>query len=164
MKQLLFLLAVVLTSVSCKNDKNIYGVDCSDNKTIAPQSEIDSITRFINDKIANGDTTLNAILHPNGFYYQVIKEGDDKRAETCSYINVNYKGRFFNGNVFDQGTDVSLYLYNTIAGWQQAIKLVGKGSKINIYLPPTLAYGEKTSGRIPGNSYLFFEITLNGFN
>jgi hypothetical protein len=117
MKQLLFLLAVILTSVSCKNDKNIYGVDCSDNKIIAPQSEIDSITRFIDDKIANGDTTLNVILHPNGFYYQVIKGGDDKRAETCSYINVDYKGRFFNGNVFDQGTDVGLYLYNTIAGW-----------------------------------------------
>lgn len=164
MKQLFILFTVILTFASCKNDKNIYGVDCSDNKTIAPQSEIDFITNYINDRIANGDTTLNVTLHPNGFYYQIKEVGDNNRAETCSYINVDYKGRFFNGNVFDQGNDISLYLYSTIAGWQQALKLVGKGGKIDIFLPPTLAYGASGSGSIAGNTYLFFEITLNGFN
>lgn len=164
MKQLLLIITVILISVSCKNDKNIYGVDCTDNNSKALVSESDSIGKYIDDKVANGDTALIATLHPNGFYYQIIEPGDNSRAETCSYINVDYKGRLFNGNVFDQRTDTGLYLYNTIAGWQQAIKLVGKGGKINIYLPPTLAYGEKPSGTIPANSYLFFEITVNGFN
>lgn len=163
MKQLLFLLAVLLTSVSCKSDKNIYGVDCTDNNKAAPQLEIDYIADYINNRNLGGDS-INAILHPNGFYYVIKEAGDDTRSETCSYINVDYKGRYFNGNVFDKGTDIGLYLYNTIAGWQQAIKLIGKGGKIDIFLPPSLAYGENDSGAIPGNSYLFFEVTLNGFN
>jgi FKBP-type peptidyl-prolyl cis-trans isomerase FkpA len=163
MKQLLILFAVILTSISCKNDKNVYGVDCSDNKTIAPQSEIDFITNYINTRNENGDS-IQAILHPSGFYYVIKEAGDATRPETCSYLNVDYKGRLFNGNVFDQGTDIALYLYSKIAGWQQAVKLVGKGGKIDIFLPPTLAYGENGSGSIAGNSYLFFEITLNGFN
>ena len=121
MKQLLFLFAVIFTSISCKNDKNLYGVDCTDNTAKAPQSEIDSIQRFYDAKLASGDTNINLTLHPNGFYYQIFDEGDDTRAETCSYINVDYKGRYFNGNVFDQGTGTGLYIYNTIAGWQQGM-------------------------------------------
>lgn len=169
MKQFFILLAVILLAgTSCKKE-NIYGVDCSENKTKAIQTETDSIARYIEWRNSNG-ANINAILHPNGFYYQVITPGEGSgNPETCSTINVDYKGRRFGGaeiegTVFDSAEGASMYLYQTISGWQQALPLLVPGGKIEIFLPPSLGYGANGSGSIKGNTYLFFEITLNSFS
>lgn len=164
MKQLFILLAVILLAgTSCKKE-NIYGVDCSANTTKAIQAETDSITRYIDIRNSNGEN-ITVTLHPNGFYYHIVEAGTgSERPETCSTINVDYKGRRFNGTVFDSAEGSSLYLYQTISGWQQALTLLGTGGKIEIYLPPSLGYGANGSGSIKPDTYLFFEITLNMFN
>jgi|SRR5690554_1738033 len=175
MKHILILTSLLAIFASCKKDSNIYGVDCSANNAKAIQEEIDSIGRYLDLREAKGDT-IDAILHPNGFYYVIKDVGEgDRRPETCSAINVDYIGRRYGdpyfsnipsieGTVFDEGNGVNLSLYNTIAGWQQAIPLLGLNGKIELYLPPSLAYGEKGSMSIAPNTYLLFEITLNSFN
>lgn len=169
MKHILLLTLLLALFASCKKDGNMYGVDCSENKTKAIQEEVDSIGRYLEWRNVNG-ANIEATLHPNGFYYIITDIGEgDRRPETCSAINVDYKGRRFGGstlegNVFDEREGASFSLYTTIAGWQQAIPLIGQGGRIEVYIPPSLAYGEKSSGSLGPNSYLFFEITLNTFN
>lgn len=169
MKQFLVLVVLVLALSSCKKDTNMYGVDCSENKTKASQTEIDSIGRYLAWRNENG-ANINATLHPNGFYYVIIEQGTGTaRAETCSAVNVDYQGRRYGaanieGTVFDERTGTTLNLYQVIAGWQQALPLLATGGKIHLYLPPSLGYGASGSGTIKSNTYLFFEITLNYFN
>ncbi|MCO5230487.1 MAG: FKBP-type peptidyl-prolyl cis-trans isomerase [Chitinophagales bacterium] len=166
MKPLIYLFTFGLLLSSCKKNTNLYGIDCTDNNSKATQEETDYIKNYIEQRIANNDSdTLlkHAVQHPNGFYYIIETPGDNERAETCSSVNVDYKGRLFNGNVFDSREGSTLMLYQTIAGWQQGVKLVGRDGKIRLFLPPSLAYGDKVTNSIPANSYLFFEITVNGF-
>ncbi|MBK8146208.1 MAG: FKBP-type peptidyl-prolyl cis-trans isomerase [Bacteroidetes bacterium] len=73
------------------------------------------------------------------------------------------KVTLLNGTVFDQSNSAVFTLSNLIVGWQQALPLIGIGGSIKIYLPPSLAYGNKASGSIPANSNLIFEIDLLGF-
>ena len=60
-----------------------------------------------------------------------------------------------------------LLLANTegkvIKGWDQGLVGMKKGGLRVLVIPPTLAYGAKgMSPRIPPNSYLVFEVCLNG--
>lgn len=166
MKKILFLTVIAIIGLfSCKKT-NYYGIDCTDNNTKAPQGEIDSIGRYLEWRNQNG-ANIQATLHPNGFYYQIIKEGTDgQKPETCSTVNVDYKGRRFGGpaiegTVFDQGEGVSLTLYQTIIGWQQALRMVQPGTEIQIYLPPSLAYGALGNSSIKPNTFIMFDITVN---
>lgn len=167
MKQIFILIAAIATLASCNKDTNMFGIDCSPSTTKAIQSETDSIGRYLDWRIANG-ADIKATLHPNGFYYEIITEGNSERPEICSTINVDYTGRRFGGpslegTVFDTGSGANLALYNLIAGWKQSLLLLGTGGKIHLYLPPSLAYGTAGSGAVKGNTFLFFEITLNSF-
>jgi FKBP-type peptidyl-prolyl cis-trans isomerase FkpA len=49
-----------------------------------------------------------------------------------------------------------------ILGWQYGIPLVKAGGRIMLYLPPSLGYGSQSTGTIPANSVLIFDITLQG--
>ena len=169
MKQFILFLTVATVVSSCRKTTNIYGVDCSANMTKAIQSETDSIARYLEIRNANG-ANIQAVLHPNGFYYVIENEGEGvDRPQTCSAVSVDYKGRRFGGpsiegTVFDQAQDATFSLYQTISGWQQGLPLIGKGGKISLYIPPSLAYGATGTSTIKPNTYLQFEITLNSFN
>lgn len=150
----------------------MYGIDCTPNTSKAVQSEIDSIGRYLDKRIAdptNTDTTLTRVIqHSSGFFYYIVEAGASAKPETCSTINIDYKGRRFGGpsvegTIFDTGTGSSLAVYNLIAGWQQGLPLIGAGGKIHLYIPPSLAYGAAGNGTVKGNTFLFFEITLNSF-
>ena len=48
-----------------------------------------------------------------------------------------------------------------IAGWDEAITLMSKGSKMTVYIPSTLAYGaQRRSEDIVENSILVFDMEL----
>lgn len=47
-----------------------------------------------------------------------------------------------------------------IAGWQIALCRMHEGDCWKIYVPANLGYGSRTSGPIPGNSTLIFDIEL----
>jgi FKBP-type peptidyl-prolyl cis-trans isomerase len=73
---------------------------------------------------------------------------------------MTYTGTLLNGTKFDAGT-ISYPLSQLIVGWQIAVPLIGKGGRIKVVLPSSLGYGAQTTGPIPANSPLYFDITLN---
>jgi FKBP-type peptidyl-prolyl cis-trans isomerase len=56
-----------------------------------------------------------------------------------------------------------------IPGWEEGVKLMSKGEKAVLILPPTLGYGVKgvrdDNGKVivPSNSYMIFQIELKSF-
>ena len=153
MKKLcLFALLAFTFGTACNKKK-----DCPENTTQAPAAEITNLRDYL---------TANSIVtkeDPRGFFYIVTDSVFGSKPTTCDNIRIAYKGTLLNGTVFDQSTSQVFTLSNLIAGWQQALPLIGIGGSITIYLPPTLGYGSKASGSIPANSNLKFEIDLLGF-
>ncbi len=98
----------------------------------------------------------------SGLLYEIIDEGEagTKATNTADQVMVNYKGTLKDGTVFDQNDSITFALNRVIAGWTEGMQLVGKGGEIILWVPSELGYGERGSGKIPGNAALKFEVKL----
>ncbi|HHH49907.1 MAG TPA: hypothetical protein ENK52_02890 [Saprospiraceae bacterium] len=107
------------------------------------------------------DKLLDVQATDSGLYYQILKEGQGEKAKWGDYVRVNYKGTLTNGKPFDAAKKYQFYVGNMIAGWNEGLALMNKGSKAIFLIPSHLAYGEKGLGKIiPPNAVLIFELEL----
>ena len=103
---------------------------------------------------------------PSGLQYKVIKAGTGKKPKADDTVTVNYRGTLINGTEFDssykRGQPATFPVSGgIIAGWAEALQLMGEGAKWELFIPSNLAYGERgTSGIIGPNATLIFEIEL----
>ncbi len=82
-------------------------------------------------------------------------------------MTVNYRGTLINGTEFDssykRGQPATFPLNGVIKGWTEGVQLMKVGSKYQFFIPPNLAYGERSVGPdIAPNSMLIFEVELLG--
>jgi FKBP-type peptidyl-prolyl cis-trans isomerase len=100
--------------------------------------------------------------------YKVITEGTGAIPKSNDVVLVNYRGRLVNGKEFDSsakhGDKPAKFPVNRVVrGWTEALQLMKTGSKWEIYIPSTLAYGDNGSGpTIEPGSTLVFEMELTG--
>jgi len=99
-------------------------------------------------------------VHPSGILYQIITPGDTTKPNLCTSITMTYTGKLMTGIQFDAGT-ITYPLKDLIVGWQIAVPMIGKGGKIKMVIPSSLAYGPVANGSIPANSPLFFEMSID---
>ena len=107
-----------------------------------------------------GVTTL-----PSGLQYEVLTEGIGQKPGLSSSVTTHYHGTLINGTVFDssyqRGQPATFPVNGVIAGWTEALQLMGEGSKYRLYIPSDLAYGKRGAGRdIPGDTALIFDVEL----
>ncbi len=101
----------------------------------------------------------------SGLQYKAIKEGTGAQAKATDTVTVNYRGTLINGTEFDssykRGQPTTFPLNGVIKGWTEGLQLMKVGSKYQFFVPPNLAYGERTVGPdIASNSTLIFEVEL----
>ncbi|MEP7229886.1 MAG: FKBP-type peptidyl-prolyl cis-trans isomerase [Ginsengibacter sp.] len=162
MKILLSLLIAIIFIAGCaKKDATCSYVDST---AVAPAAEI----KQLKDSLDSAGIT-GAIMDPSGFFFKINASGSGTGvANLCTGIAVTYKGKFFNGKVFDSTIapqTANFQLGQVIVAWQKGVPLVSKGGDIDLYIPPSLAYGAKpvinpATGNtiIPANSYLIFNV------
>ena len=98
-------------------------------------------------------------IHPSGILYQIITPGDSTKPNLCTSLTMTYTGKLMTGIEFQNGT-ITYALRELIVGWQIAVPLIGKGGKIKMVIPSSLAYGEEGRPGIPSNAPLYFEMSL----
>ena len=83
----------------------------------------------------------------SGLQYKVIEPGTGKTPAATDRVTVNYRGTLTNGNEFDssykRGEPTSFALNGVIKGWTEGLQLVREGGKIQLVIPPELAYGAR---------------------
>lgn len=103
---------------------------------------------------------------PSGIYYQVLTPGTGATPKPGQQVKVHYQGKLINNQVFDdsyqRGEPIAFGFGagQVIPGWEAALSTMKKGETRMTIIPPELAYGERGTGPIPGNSILVFKMEL----
>lgn len=119
-------------------------------------------SKFITDYMAKNK---DAKKTESGLVYKIIKAGSDKKPSAEDTVKVHYHGTLINGEVFDssveRGDQITFPLNRVIKGWTEGLQLIGEGGKVELVIPPELAYGEQGAPpKIPGGATLKFEVEL----
>ena len=101
----------------------------------------------------------------SGLLYKVLNEGSGRKPKASDTVRCHYEGTFPDGSIFDssykRGESAEFPLNGVIKGWTEGLQLMAEGSKYELYLPYSLAYGERGAGAsIPPYSALKFVVEL----
>jgi FKBP-type peptidyl-prolyl cis-trans isomerase FklB len=112
------------------------------------------------NKAKEGVVTLES-----GLQYKILKQGDGKKPTADDTVVCNYRGTLINGTEFDssykRNQPATFAVKGVIKGWTEALQLMPVGSKWQLFIPPSLAYGERGAGNTIGpNATLIFEVEL----
>ena len=134
-------------------------------KQQAKTSEEASAVKAAGDAfLADNKTKEGVIALPSGLQYKVIKEGEGENPKPEDIVEVHYTGTLTDGTVFDssveRGEPIKFPLNGVIPGWTEGVQLMKPGAKYMFFIPSALAYGDKSTGPIPGGSVLIFEVEL----
>jgi FKBP-type peptidyl-prolyl cis-trans isomerase FklB len=101
----------------------------------------------------------------SGLQYKVLKEGSGASPKETDTVVTNYKGTLLDGTEFDssykRNEPASFPVNRVIKGWTEALQLMKPGAKYQLFIPSSLAYGERGAGQLIGpNATLVFEVEL----
>lgn len=101
----------------------------------------------------------------SGLQYKVVKDGTGASPKSTDTVTVNYRGTLIDGTEFDssykRNQPATFPVGGVIKGWGEALQMMKAGSKYQLFIPASLAYGEHSpSPTIPPNSALIFEVEL----
>lgn len=102
----------------------------------------------------------------SGLRYKVLQAGPAGagRPSDSDVVLVQYEGRLADGTVFDKSQQPTPFpVTGVVAGFSEGLKLMSKGSKYRLWIPPELGYGAEAKGPIPANSTLRFDVELIDF-
>jgi len=104
------------------------------------------------------------VVTPSGLQYEFLSVGAGEIPGPGDSVLVHYEGSLINGTVFDSSYTsgpITIPLDVVIAGWAEGLRMTPEGSKIKLYIPSDLAYGENGAGGIIGpNEVIIFEVDL----
>lgn len=99
-----------------------------------------------------------------GLILEVLEKGSGtEKIQAGSEVTLSYKGTLTNGQKFDQtepGKPFEANLKGLIGGFQLGLLNQVAGTKLRLVVPPQLGYGDDNLDKIPANSTLVFEITI----
>ena len=137
-------------------------------KQIKEQLEmVNKNTKIAEDFLKENGTKEGVTTTESGLQYIVLTQAEGPKPKAENTVKVHYKGTLMDGTEFDssyaRNEPVVFVLNQVIPGWTEAVQLMNVGSKIKLFLPPNLAYGDRGAPPViePG-SMLIFEVELLG--
>ncbi len=102
---------------------------------------------------------------PSGLQYKILTAGTGPKPAGSDSVVCNYRGTLIDGKEFDSsakhGKPATFPVSGVIKGWTEALQLMPVGSKWQLFVPSSLAYGERGAGaEIGPNAALIFEVEL----
>ncbi len=130
------------------------------NKALGEKNKKEGEAFLAANKTKEGVKTL-----PDGLQYKILKAGTGKKPKATDTVVTQYRGTLIDGTEFDssyrRGQPATFRVDGVIRGWTEALQLMEEGAKWMLYIPPSLAYGDRGAGpQIGPNSTLIFEIEL----
>jgi len=153
-KALAGLTAATLVLTSCLKSKDTGTCRFNECALVAPATEIADVQSYLTSANITG-----AQQHCSGAFFKIETQGTGPLPTACNSVTANYQGFLVNGSRFDSST-ASFALSSVIRGWTVLMPKVNAGGRIRMFIPPSLAYGNRANGPIPANSILIFDVNL----
>ena len=102
----------------------------------------------------------------SGLKYAIIKKGEGEFPTDGNAVMIHYTGYLADSIKFDSSVERDEPLEfivgskQIIDGLDEGVRLLRKGGKARLILPPSLAYGNIAIPKIPANSTLIFDVEL----
>jgi FKBP-type peptidyl-prolyl cis-trans isomerase len=101
-------------------------------------------------------------------YYTITQEGTGPQITSGQKVSMRYTGKLLDGKVFDSnmGNDKPVFTFpvgqhQVIAGWDEGVALLKKGTKATFYIISSLGYGARGAGAAIGpNAVLLFDVEV----
>jgi FKBP-type peptidyl-prolyl cis-trans isomerase FklB len=102
------------------------------------------------------------VVLPDGLQYRVTQAGAGETPTTNDLIFIKYRGTLVNGVEFDHKDHFLTRINGGIKGMQEALQRMKVGSKLQIFVPPALAYGAvgESVHHVGPGSTLIYELEL----
>jgi FKBP-type peptidyl-prolyl cis-trans isomerase FklB len=115
--------------------------------------------------LAENKTKDGVVTLPSGLQYKIITPGTGPKPTATDTVVCNYRGTLLDGTEFDssykRGQPATFPVSGVIKGWTEAVQLMPVGSKWQLFIPASLAYGDRGAGPDIGpDSTLIFEVEL----
>jgi FKBP-type peptidyl-prolyl cis-trans isomerase len=116
--------------------------------------------------LAANKSKEGVVTLPSGLEYKILKAGTGPKPTSSDSVKCNYKGTLIDGTEFDssykRGEAATFGVGQVIKGWTEALQLMPVGSKWQLYVPSSLAYGDQGAGggQIGPDATLIFEVEL----
>jgi FKBP-type peptidyl-prolyl cis-trans isomerase FklB len=115
--------------------------------------------------LAENKAKEGVVTLPDGLQYKILTQGTGPKPTANDTVVCNYRGTLIDGKEFDssykRGQPATFPVGRVIKGWTEALPLMPVGSKWQLFIPSSLAYGERGAGQDIGpNSTLIFEVEL----
>jgi FKBP-type peptidyl-prolyl cis-trans isomerase FklB len=129
-------------------------------KEAADKNKSEGEAFLATNKSKDGVVTL-----PSGLQYKILTAGTGPKPTASDSVKCNYRGTLINGTEFDssykRGQPATFAVGQVIKAWTEALQLMPVGSKWQLFVPSSLAYGERGAGaEIGPNATLIFEVEL----
>jgi len=115
--------------------------------------------------LAENGKKEGVVTLPSGLQYKILTAGTGAKPGPEDIVKVHYTGTTVNGtkfdSSFDRGEPAQFRVSNVIRGWVEGLQLMQEGTKMMLYIPADLAYGERGAGNvIKPFETLIFEVEL----
>jgi len=115
--------------------------------------------------LAENKSKEGVVTLPSGLEYKILTAGTGPKPAASDTVVCNYRGTLINGTEFDssykRGQPATFGVGQVIKGWTEALQLMPVGSKWQLVIPSSLAYGERGTGaEIGPDATLIFEVEL----
>ncbi|MGZ3862316.1 MAG: FKBP-type peptidyl-prolyl cis-trans isomerase [Bacteroidia bacterium] len=160
----------------------VYHVMIDSMYTSAKVDEIEKKNRAMQDAYIESaknseDSLINKYLADNkitvkptesGLYLDVKIKGKGPKIKKGDVVEVNYKGMFMDGRIFDasdrhdQAFFVPAGMQQVIPAWDEALLSMSVGEKVLLVCPSKIAYGPNGYNGIPPYAPLVFEMEIVG--
>ncbi|WP_235941200.1 FKBP-type peptidyl-prolyl cis-trans isomerase [Cyclobacterium roseum] len=168
---ILALIPVLGTISSCISDE--------ENLDAVFEQDLQKIEQYI--QTVETEYTRRETIGQTGIELLFLTEQveSEELPEVRDTLAVNYTGMLLDGTVFDTSLEqvaqendvfnpnrtyepyeVVLGMSNVINGWHWSLSQMKEGEKAIALIPSSYAYGNQSSGPIPANSVLVFELDL----
>jgi FKBP-type peptidyl-prolyl cis-trans isomerase FklB len=123
---------------------------------------------FLADNKKKAGVKTESVKLPDGttaeMQYKVITEGTGAVPKNNDLVTINYRGTLVNGKEVE-GTEKSGPVKRPlnglqVKGWSEALAKMKAGSKWELYLPASLAYGDRGRPGMEPGSTLIYELEL----
>ncbi len=156
---------LLMTEEELQTIMSAFQKDLVQKQTEAAKAQAEKNKKEGEPFLAENGKKQGVVTLPSGLQYKVLKEGDGKKPTIEDTVVCNYRGTLIDGTEFDSSykcnQPATFALKSVIKGWSEALQLMPAGSKWQLFVPSSLAYGEASAGpQIGANATLIFEVEL----